>query len=86
MSPLQIRSQVGMQPCDTVAGNIHYLAHPMEVLKYLKLPPLNMYGNLGMHRRMPACTDEFLATATEGVVHGVYKVVTQSSVGVTERH
>ena len=34
---------------------------------------------------MCACGDECLATVTEGVVHGVYKVVTQSSFGVTRR-
>ena len=31
---------------------------------------------------MRACADEFLAMVTEGVIHGVYKVVTQSSFGV----
>ena len=31
---------------------------------------------------MQACTDEFLAMVTEGVVHSVCKVVTQTSVGV----
>ena len=30
-----------------------------------------------------ACADEFLVTVTEGVVHGVYKVVTRLSFGVT---
>ena len=34
---------------------------------------------------MPACSDEFLARVTEGVVHGVYKVITQSVFGVTQR-
>ena len=47
----------------------------MEVLKCLKFLPLN----LGMHRRMRAYADEFLVMVTEGVVHGVYKVVTRSS-------
>ena len=35
-----------------------------------------------MLRRMRACTDEFLATVIEGVVHGVYEVVSQLSFGV----
>ena len=54
--------------------NIHYLAHSMEVLKCLKFLPLNL---------VPwACADEFLATVT--VVHVVYKVVTWSSLDVTQ--
>ena len=32
------------------------------------------FGSVGMHKRMRACADEFLATITEGVVHSVYKV------------
>ena len=39
-----------------------------------------------MHRRMRACTDEFLAMVSEGVVNGVYNVVTWSSFSVTQRH
>ena len=39
-----------------------------------------------MHRQMRACTDEFLSTVTEGVVHGVYKVVAQPSFGITLKH
>ena len=35
---------------------------------------------------MQACADGFLATLTEGVVHGEYKVVTRSSFSVTQRH
>ena len=35
-----------------------------------------------MHRRMRACADVFLATVTEGVVHGVYKLVSRSSSSV----
>ena len=46
----------------------------MEVLKCLKFLPLNL---------VPwACADEFLATVT--VVHVVYKVVTWSSLDVTQ--
>ena len=40
----------------------------------------------GMCRGMRACSDEFLATVTEGVVHGVYKVVTRLSFSVTRWH
>ena len=35
---------------------------------------------------MLACTDEFLVTVTEGVVHSVYNVVTWLSFGVTQQH
>ena len=34
-----------------------------------------------MRRGIQVCADEFLATVTEGVVHGVNKVVTRSSFG-----
>ena len=32
------------------------------------------------------CADEFLAKVTEGVVHGLYKVVTRSSFGPIWQH
>ena len=32
------------------------------------------------------CTDEFFATVTEGVVYGVYKLVTRLYFCVTRRH
>ena len=40
------------------------------------------FGTTSMHRRCRACAYEFLTTVTEGVVHGVHKVVIQSSYGV----
>ena len=42
----------------------------------------SVFGTVGSLRRMRACTDEFLATVTEGV----YKVVAQTSFGVTQQH
>ena len=36
-----------------------------------------------MRRQWRACRDEFLATVSEGVVHGVYKVMTRSSFRVS---
>ena len=39
-----------------------------------------------MCKRKQACTDKFLATVSEGVVCGVYKVVTWLSFGVTRGH
>ena len=44
------------------------------------------FGTVSMCRRMQACTDEFSAAVTEGVVHGVYKVVTKLYFGVTQQH
>ena len=44
------------------------------------------FGTVGMRRLMQACADEFFATVTEGVVHGVYEVITQSSFSVTWQH
>ena len=44
------------------------------------------FGTMGMRRLIGACTDEFLATITEGAVHGVYKAVTWTYFHVTRRH
>ena len=44
------------------------------------------FHTMGMRRQMQACIDEFLDMVTEGAVHGVYKVVTRVSFGVTWRH
>ena len=41
------------------------------------------FGTMGIRRQMRACTDEFLAMVTEGVVHSVQKVVTWSCFSVT---
>ena len=46
---------------------VQILDRPVEVLKCLKFPPLNLV--------QWTCTDEFLATITEGVVH----IVTSST-------
>ena len=43
----------------------------MEVLKCFKISA-SEFGTMCMCRRMRACTDEFLAAVTEGVVHGLY--------------
>ena len=39
-----------------------------------------------MHRQKQACTDKFLTTVTEGVVHGIYKGGSLSSFGVPRQH
>ena len=44
------------------------------------------FGTLGMYRLMQTYAAEFLTTVTEGVVHGVHKVVTRLSFGVIRRH
>ena len=36
------------------------------------------FGTAGMRRWMQTYADEFLGMATEGIVHGLHKVVTQS--------
>ena len=41
---------------------------------------------LGMRKQIRAWIDEFLAMVTEGVAHGVYKVVTWSSFSVARQH
>ena len=68
-----------MQPCDTVAkGPLPCV----KVLKNVNFPTLNFI--------LWVCTnedvDESLATVTEGVVHVVYNLRTQSSFGVTRQH
>ena len=40
--------------------------------------PCTSYG-----RWLRVCIDEFLAKVTKGVIHCIYKVVTQSSFGVS---
>ena len=70
---LQLPPEVRMRPCDRVAKR------PLPCTSYRscsKFPPLNFVPR-ACRRRMRACADEFLATVTEGVVHGVCKDVTQ---------
>ena len=68
---LQLLSQIGMQPCDTVAKR------PLPCTSYGSFKMFKIsaseFRTVGMCRRMRACRDEFLAMVTEGVVHGVYK-------------
>ena len=40
------------------------------------------FGTMSMGRQKQACTDRILATVTEGVVHGVHKVLIRLSFGV----
>ena len=43
------------------------------------------FRTLGMRRQKRGCADEYLATVTKAVVHGVHKVVTGASFGVILR-
>ena len=69
-----------MQTCKSMANC------PLPCMSYRNFKMFKIsaseFGSLHMRRRMRACTDEFLATVNEGVVHGVYKVVTRSVFGV----
>ena len=56
----------------------HYLESPMEVLNSLKFPPLISVPWV--------CAYEFPTTVTEGVVHGIHKVVIWPSFGLIRQH
>ena len=56
----------------------------MDILKWLKFPPLNNMCIVGMRRHF--CAYDFLTTVTKDVVHGVHKVVIRSSFGVIQRN
>ena len=76
---LQLSSEVRMQPCDTVAK----CSIPCTFYGSFKMCKISASDCLSMsiRRSVPACADDFLAIVTEGVVHSVCKVVTQSSYG-----
>ena len=63
---------------------VHYLAGSTEVLNCFKISA-SEFSTVSMHRRFGTCTYEFLTTVTEGVGHGVYKVVSRSSFGVIQQ-
>ena len=44
------------------------------------------FGTINIRRRFRTCSDEFLTTVTEGVVHGVNKVVIQSFFSEIPQH
>ena len=68
-----------MPPCDTVVKRLL----PCMFCECFKMSKLSTseFGNMGMHRLMHA-QDEFLTMVTEGVVHGVHKVVAWTYRGV----
>ena len=62
-----------MQPCDTLVK--HLLPWVFNgSFKIFKIST-SEFGTVGVHRQMQVRRDEFLATVTEGVVHGVYVTV-----------
>ena len=73
-----------MRPCEIVAK----CPLPFAYYKSFKLFQIStsQFCTVGIHRRLWACTDEFLSRVTEGIVHGVHKVVTQSYFSVTHQH
>ena len=77
-------SDIRMRPCESVAN------HPLPCMFYVSFKQFKIstsdFGTMSMCRRFRACTYELLTVVTEGVVHGVHKVVIQSSFGVTRRH
>ena len=66
-----------MRTCDTVVN------HKLPCVSYGNFKMFKIsaseFGTLSMRRQVRACAAELLATGNEGVVQGVYKVVTQPS-------
>ena len=64
-----------MKPCDTVAKC------PLPSAFYESFKIFNTstfdFGTMSMYRQKRVCADKFLATVPEGVIHDVYKVLTQ---------
>ena len=77
-------SEVCIRPCDTVTK----VLLPRVTYGSFKRFKISSSGllTMSMRRRMRACADEFLAMVTEGLVHGVRKVVTRSSFSVILPH
>ena len=73
-----------MPPCGTVVRRP--LPHLSDgSFKMFKIS-LSDFGTVGMCRRVQARADEFPPIVTEGVVHVVYKGVTQASFTLIRRH
>ena len=73
VSVLGSPSDVRKQPCKSVVN------HPSPCASYQSFRIFEVsvsdFGTVSMRRRFRACTYEFLSMITEGVVHGVHKVV-----------
>ena len=73
-----------MRTCDTVVG------HPLPYASYRNFKMFKIsvfeFGIVSMRSEMRSCADEFLATIIEGIVQGLYMVVTKLSFGVIWRH
>ena len=72
-----------MQSCDTEVKCPLPISHiSFKMFKF----STSEFCTVDMCRRIQACADELLASVTEGVVHGVHKVMTRSPFGVTQGH
>ena len=65
--------------------SVHYLVFPKEVLKCLKVSPLNSCSTMGICRRFRVYAYEIINMLSKGVVPGVHKAVILSSFGVIRR-
>ena len=77
-------SDVRMQPCESVV-NHPFLCASYRSLKIFEVSTSD-FGTVSMCIRFRAYVYKFLSMVTEGVVHGVHKVVIWSSFGVIWRH
>ena len=88
-----VTQHLGKRPCTWIA-----IRRPCESVANRPLP-CKFYGSFrlfkisasdfcttDMRRQFHSCAYEFPTTVTTGVVHGVHKVVIQSSFGVIWRH
>ena len=73
---------------DHLASQLTTLPLPCESYRIFRLLKISAsdFGTVGMRGQFRAYMNEFLATVTEGVVHGVHKVVIWSSFGVIRRY
>ena len=77
-------SDVCRRPCETVV-NCQLPWESYESFRLFKISTSD-FGTVGIGRRFGVCAYKFLTTVTEGVLHGVCKVVIRSSFGVIWRH
>ena len=77
-------SEVPVRPCESVVNG----PLPCESYGSFKLFTISAsdFDTVSVRRRFRTCAYEFLTTVTEGVVHGVHKIVNWSSFGVIQRH
>ena len=80
---LGLPSEVSVRPFESVANRpLPCKCYGSFILFKLSVSD---FGTVGMHRQFCVCTYEFLTMVTEGVAHGVHKVMIRSSFGVIQR-